>query len=189
MTPGRYAVGVDPSLTCTGVAIIDTLTRNISIHRVTTVNTGPTLKARRDRMRDAIAGILAPIPRAVGVTLIEVPHSAHQFGAQNERVALYWWLVDQLLARGPVVEVAPSQRAKLATGNGRADKRAVLRTMRDAYPEVRVIDDNVADALALAAAGARWLGAPTQSYNDGQAAVYRTITWPTRQAIPTQRGA
>lgn len=186
---GTVAVGIDPSLTCTGVAIVNTITRSISTYRVNTASKGKTLLARRDRMRDAITGILAPIPRIVGVTLIEVPHSAHQFGAQNERVALYWWLVDQLLARGPVVEVSPSQRAKLATGNGRSDKRDVLKTIRFAYPEVPVPDDNVADAVALAAAGARWLGAPTQSYNDGQEAVLRTLGWPTRHAVPTQKGA
>ncbi|MEQ6898981.1 crossover junction endodeoxyribonuclease RuvC [Microbacterium sp. KR10-403] len=171
------ALGVDPSLTCTGVALIDTTTGDTSTWRVKTVSRGDTLAAKRARLREAIAGILAPVPPRLGVTVVEVPHSAHQFGAQNERIALYWWLVDQLMARGPVVEVAPSQRAKLATGRGNADKKAVLAAVRAAHPGVHVPDDNVADALAMADAGAHWLGA-TRDYLPAQADVHARIAWP-----------
>lgn len=172
-------VGIDPSLTCTGVAIIDTVTGEITTRRVATASTGTTLLAKRDRLRKAIAGILAPIPARVGVTTIEVPHSAHQFGAQNERVALYWWLVDQLFARGPVVEVAPAQRAKLATSRGNARKTDVVTAIRAAFPTVRVPDDNVADALALAWAGAHWINpGAVPTYTPEQATVHARLTWP-----------
>lgn len=174
------AVGIDPSLACTGVAIIDTTSGRITTQRVITPNMGGDLRARRDRLRRAIAGTLAPIGPVVGVTVIEVPFAAKQFGAHDQRLALYWWLVDQLLARGPVVEVKPPQRAKLATGRGNDSKKTVLTAMRTAYPEVRIPDDNVADALALAAAGARWLGHPTQAYTPDQEAVYARLDWPTR---------
>jgi Holliday junction resolvasome RuvABC endonuclease subunit len=170
------AVGIDPSLTCTGVALIggdEVITR-----RVFSPNLGASLEARRLRIRRAIEGILAPIPPRVAVSVIEVPHSRQQFGAQNERVALYWFLVDQLLARGPVVEVAPAQRAKLATGNGRATKDDVVAAIRTAFPGERVPDDNVADALSLAWAGARWAGVQAPEYAPEQAAVHARLTWP-----------
>lgn len=173
------AVGIDPSLTCTGIATIDD-TGRVETRRVAAPSLGTTLQARRDRMRKAIAGILAPIPPRVGVTVIEVPFAAKQFGAHDQRLALYWWLVDQLLARGPVVEVKPPQRAKLATGNGGAGKKDVVAAMRAAYPEARIPDDNVADALALAAAGARWLGHPTRTYTPDQEAVFARLDWPIR---------
>lgn len=170
-------VGIDPSLTCTGVAIIDGA--DVVTRRVMSPNIGTTLLARRNRIRQAIAGILAPIPARVDVTVIEVPNSRQQFGAQNERTALYWFLVDQLLARGPVVEVAPSSRAKLATGNGRAGKGAVVTALRTAYPAAHIPDDNVADALGLAWAGARWAGIPTPDYLPGQEEAFARLAWPT----------
>lgn len=176
------AVGVDPSLACTGVAIIDG--GEVTTRRVIAPNQGASLEARRARLRKAIAGILAPIPARVDVTVIEVPHSRQQFGAQNERVALYWWLVDQLLARGPVIEVAPSARAKLATGNGRASKDDVVAAMTAAYPGVRIPDDNVADALALATAGAHWLGDTATFYTPAHLDAHRKLAWPIR---PTQK--
>ena len=177
------AVGLDPSLACTGIAIIEggevTTTR-----RVISANQGTTLEARRGRLRKAISGVLVVIPARVDVTVIEVPHSRQQFGAQNERVALYWWLVDQLLARGPVVEVAPSARAKLATGNGRASKDDVVAAMTAAYPDARIPDDNVADALALAAAGAHWLGDAAAFYTPAHLQAHAKLAWPIR---PTQK--
>lgn len=177
------AVGVDPSLTCTGVAIADG--GGVITRRVMSPNLGTTLLARRNRIRRAVDGILAPIPARVDVTVIEVPHSRQQFGAQNERIALYWFLVDQLLARGPVIEVAPSQRAKLATGSGRATKNEVVAATRAAYPEAQIPDDNVADAVGLMWAGSRWAGDETPTYLPGQEEAFARLAWPIRSTTPT----
>ncbi len=176
------AVGVDPSLTCTGVAVIDD--GDIRTQRIVSPNSGATLLARRTRIRRAIDGILKVIPARVDVT--EVPHSRQQFGAQNERIALYWFLVDQLLARGPVVEVAPSQRAKLASGSGRATKDDVVTALRAAFPAARIPDDNVADALGLAWAGARWAGIKTPDYLPGQEEAFARLAWPSRSTTPNR---
>ena len=178
------AVGVDPSLTCTGVAVIED--GEVATARVISANEGATLLARRTRIRKALAGILKAIPARVDVTLIEVPHSRQQFSAQNERIALYWLLVDQLLARGPVVEVAPAQRAKLATGSGRATKDDVVTTMRAAFPAARIPDDNVADALGLAWAGARWAGIQAPDYLPGQDEAFARLAWPSRSTTPNR---
>lgn len=172
------SLGLDPSLTCSGVATIDTVSGEKRTRRVRTVNSGESLLARRNRLREVIAGILAPLPARLGVTVIEIPNAAQQFGAHAERHALTWWLIDQLFARGPVVAVTPSQRAKLATGNGRADKKLVLATMRSQHPDVVIADDNAADALALAAAGAEWLGVG-QPFTPAQQTAYSRVSWPT----------
>lgn len=177
------AVGVDPSLTCTGVAIANGA--EVITRRVMSPNLGKTLLARRNRIRRVVEGILAPIPARVDVTVIEVPHSRQQFGAQNERIALYWILVDQLLARGPVIEVAPSSRAKLATGSGKATKDDVVAATRAAYPNAQIPDDNVADAIALMWAGSRWAGDETPAYLPGQEEAFARLTWPIRSTTPT----
>ncbi|WP_157538153.1 hypothetical protein [Microbacterium sp. Root280D1] len=174
---------MDPSLTCTGVAIANGT--EVMTRRVMSPNIGKSLLARRNRIRRAVAGILAPIPARVDVTLIEIPNSTKQTGAHGERMALYWILVDQLLARGPVVGVAPSSRAKLATGNGRATKDDVVTATRAAYPEVQIPDDNVADAVGLMWAGARWAGNETPTYVPGQEEAFARLDWPNRSASPT----
>lgn len=173
-------LGLDPSLTCTGVALVDTVTGEVHTRRVIAANQGASLIARRNRIRKALDGILAPVPPRLAVTVVEVPHSRQQFGAQNERVALYWMLVDQLIARGPVVEVAPAQRAKLATGNGRASKDDVVAAMTARHPGVRIPDDNVADALALADAGVAWATGDQTLFNPGQAETFGRLAWPDR---------
>lgn len=175
------AVGLDPSLTCTGLAIFDT-EGGVVTRRVRTPNIGTSLLARRQRMRRAIDGVLSNVPARVDVTLIEVPNAAKQHGAHGERMALYWWLVDQMFARGPVVEVAPKSRAKLATGNGNAGKDDVVEFVRAAFPDVRIPDDNVADAVGLAWAGARWAGIPTPEYSPMQEEAFARLAWPTRTA-------
>lgn len=178
------AVGIDPSLSCTGVAVIDTTTGKIIARRVVTESQGKTLLGKRRRIRQAVARTLNVIPARVDLTAIEVPNSRSQFGAQNERMALYWFLVDQMFARGPVVEIAPATRAVLASGNGRASKEAVTSAMRAAFPAVQVTDDNVADALSLAAAAAARLGHPQYPYDAHQSKSFANIAWP---IIPTQK--
>ncbi|WP_071640956.1 hypothetical protein [Microbacterium sp. AR7-10] len=159
------------------MATVDTATGEKLTRRVKTANRGGTLAARRGRLREAIAAILDPLPRRVGVSVIELPNARQQYGAQAERHALTWWLIDQLMARGPVVAVTPSQRAKLATGAGNAGKAVVLATVRAQHPGVTVVDDNAADALALAAAGAHWLGFE-HPFTDGQATAFARVDWP-----------
>lgn len=171
-------VGVDPSLTCSGMALIDTRRQVVHTWRAQTKRTGSTLRDTRTRLRLAVARCMVHVPARVDVTVIEVPHSAHQYGAQNERVALYWWLVDQFMARGPVVQVAPSQRAKLATGRGNAGKADVVAAVRDAFPDIKVPDDNVADALAMAWAGARRVDpAAVPEFTVQQMVAFRAVDW------------
>ena len=171
-------VGIDPSLTCTGIAVMDGV--EVSTRRFVSPNIGATLLARRNRIRRAVDPILTFLPARFDVAVIEVPHSRQQYGAQNERIALYWFLVDQLIARGPIVEVAPSQRAKLATGNGRASKDDVIAATWAAFPDARIPDDNVADAVSLAWAGARWAGVPTPEYSPEQEGAFTRLSWPAR---------
>jgi Holliday junction resolvasome RuvABC endonuclease subunit len=176
------AVGLDPSLTCTGVAVNND--GEIITRRVRTPNIGTSLIAKRQRLRRAIEGTLTAVPARVDVTLIEIPTSTKQFGAHGERMAFFWWLVDQMFARGPVVAVSPSSRAKLATGNGRSSKDDVVTAIRAAFPDAVIQDDNVADAAALMWAGSRWAGIPSPDYLPEQEEAFSRLDWPLRVTTP-----
>ncbi|MBK0296185.1 hypothetical protein IAE22_28580, partial [Bacillus sp. S34] len=102
-------VGIDPSLACTGLSFIDG--DHVWTSRVRTANLGGGLVSRRRRIRQAHAQIMLQMPERA-LFVIERPSERSQFGQHNERVALYWFLIDALLPRGPVVEVGPTGRAK-----------------------------------------------------------------------------
>lgn len=80
----------------------------------------------------------------------------------------------------PVAQVAPTQRAKYATGSGRAEKKVVLAAAKELYGLDFPTDDE-ADAAILAAIGSRYLGEPCESDNGLLAArteIVEKIAWP-----------
>ena len=136
-----------------------------------------TIASRRRRVRRVLAGILDLLPDRLDLSVIEAPSYGSKGGSVHEREWLRGMLIDQLCARGPVVEIAPSRRALLATGNGKAGKSEVLEATRAAFPTVSVSCHDVADAVALAAAGAHQLGflAP---YGPRQEQAHAKVAWP-----------
>ncbi|UOE45511.1 hypothetical protein [Agromyces larvae] len=151
-------LGVDPSLTMTGMAKSEA--GLVSARRFAT-SPVEGLAGMRRRIRWIVRAVLAFAP-AECVTVIEAPvlASGGMSGEFVARCGLYHFLVDQLFVRGPVVAVAPPTRALYATGSGRAGKREVLASMRARHPDVLIPDHNAADALALCGMGARWSGHP-----------------------------
>lgn len=135
------------------------------------------LASRRRRVRKVLAGILDVVPSRLTLSVIEAPSYGSRHGAASEREWLRGMLVDQLLARGPVAEIAPTTRALLATGNGRADKRQVLEAVRASHPVASVSSHDVADAVTLAAAGAHRLGYEAP-YGAKQQAAHARVSWP-----------
>lgn len=152
-------VGIDPSLTCTGITIIDG-TAIVTGRSRTSKPADSTPREVRRRIRTSLRRTLDQLPVKAELFVLEGPSMASKFGQPHERAGLFWMLVDQLLARGEVVVVTPKGRAKYATGNGNAKKPDVVKAMRAAFPGVLIPDDNVADSLALALMGVRHLGRP-----------------------------
>lgn len=153
--------GVDPSLTCTGLAKT-TPAGVILTKRVKTAATGNSLGAIRKRVRYIVGQVIQFAPEGPFVSVIEAPYVPPKMraGSVIERAWLFGMLVDQLILRGAVVQVAPASRAMYATDRGNASKKEVLAAMRARFPELTIQDDNEADGLALLCMGARWLGEP-----------------------------
>lgn len=178
-------VGLDLSLTNTGVAIIDD--GAVELQRVRSNGHKAATLAERgsrlDQITYAIEDHLGDLERGFpDLVIIEGPsYGQHRQGGQHDRAGL-WWQVVRLsadLASGHIVEVPPATRAKYATGKGNAAKDHVLASVVRRYPTVTVDGNDTADALVLAAMGARWLGEPIEaSLPQANLAAMDAVAWP-----------
>lgn len=135
-------VGIDPSLTGTGIAFGN---------RLMTVGSKPagtSLTARRERLTDLCRRIVETA--GPGTVIIEAPSlgQARQ-GGTLDRNGLWWLLVDELMGRGAVVvEVPPATLKKFATGRGNAPK-GDMRMALFKRAGIDCGDDNQVDAWWL----------------------------------------
>lgn len=185
-------VGLDLSLTSTGIATIETgdgRERRI-VQRVTSKGAkGATLNERQARLHNLRLDICLATADA-DLVVIEGPSYGSKTGSQHDRSGL-WWLVTDWLMNSPendgwgktVVEVTPSGRMKYATGKGMIAKDAVLAAVVRRYVGIDVTGNDEADALILAAMGARHLGAPIEaSLPQAHLAAMDSVKWPTELA-------
>ncbi|MBP9920147.1 MAG: hypothetical protein KBF43_16340 [Dermatophilaceae bacterium] len=148
-------LGIDPSLTGTGVAHAEGLL---------TITSKPddTLTGRRNRLGgivhqldDVVLGVKPwRFERTPDLVVIEAPSLAqHSQAGTLDRNGLWWLIVDRLLILGiPTVEVAPSTLKKFATGKGNATK-ADMRMALFQRAGLDVRDDNQVDAWWLRQVG------------------------------------
>jgi Holliday junction resolvasome RuvABC endonuclease subunit len=176
-------LGVDHSLTMTGLAKHADETTSLDRIGSGTTPDGD-LGAVRTRVRYLVGGTLRFAPLRC-LSVIEAPYiPRHNAGAVLERAWLFGILVDQLMTRGPVVQVRTKVRAMYATDNGNAEKPEVLAAMRAKFPDLTIRDDNEADALALLCMGARYLGAPIDGpMSKKQQQAMTTTVWPSTKEI------
>lgn len=189
-------VGLDLSLTGTGIAVAcpgETPT-------VTTITTkgraDATLLERRARLGEIGERITAhlverglyrgvvPIPDALVV--VEAPAFSRTTGHQHDRSGLWWHVVWGYAACWPLAEVSPTTRARYATGVGGgkgASKDAVLAAVVRRYPNVPVSNNNEADALVLAAMGARHAGHPIDTPPKTHLPALDAVRWPNLEGL------
>jgi crossover junction endodeoxyribonuclease RuvC len=147
-------LGIDQSLTSTGLVIIDSGT----IDLVETLKPGPTRGYQRVQMiLDRVKELALNCDEAA----IEGPAMHARGRAVTAIFGLYGCLTQMLWAigRDPWI-VPPSVRARYATGAGNAGKDAVLASVIRRYNDDRILGNDSADALAIADVVARRLGEP-----------------------------
>lgn len=162
-------IGIDPSLTSTGVAVIDA-DLHITTHRVESAppkrargdKTPPSLLERRERIRiivDQATALVLPWHSRVDLAVIEGPSYGSVGAGQWERGWLWGALVDRLaIAEVPVAVVPPTVRAKWATGSGAAGKSPVAVHLSRMWPDLDAsLSDDEWDAVTLASIGAQHL--------------------------------
>lgn len=150
-------VGIDPSLTSTGLAIIEA--GHVQLLRVrSSGKADATWAQRRKRLGDLGAQIGSHVAGA-DLLVIEGPSYGQSVSASAHDRAGLWWAIASAF-EVPLGVVAPTGRAKYATGRGGAGKDEVLAAVIRRHLDLDVAGNDVADALTLAAMGARALGCP-----------------------------
>lgn len=167
-------LGIDTSLTATGLARVD-FTPDGSVIQVATVGApGPskTDKSRRAMSR-RVSALMSQIEGAIidaddiengyKPDLIVMESLAFDAG-RGSAYALAWvWCRTIDLAEHydiPLIFAGTSQVKKYATGKGNADKDTVVLAVAKRWPDAEVTNNNEADAVVLAAIGCRYLGYP-----------------------------
>lgn len=182
-------LGIDPSLTATGLARIRVTETPIGPESVTpdemlvaTVgNKKAAAKTRREYSR-RITSVVELVDAAMeDVDLIVMEELA--YGAKGASAFVLPWLWGRIIdcAEARDVDIAfanVSQVKKYATGSGNAGKDQVIAKMIRAFPDVDITNDNEADALVLALIGCRGLGHPIDHPTQAKSEVMQKIGAP-----------
>lgn len=174
-------VGLDISLTATGVAIVKDGPTNAEAYVFKTRPDNGTLVNRRERIAGIVAAV-APLCTGADLVVVEGPSYHSVGGKAHDRSGLWWALVGKISAAGlPVAEVPPTVRMLWACAKGRASKEDVQLAIGQLWPDVHVCDNNAADALVLASMGGQWLGLPI-TLKPHHATAQRSSVWPGQMA-------
>lgn len=202
-----HVSGLDLSLTNSGVAVLrgDDLEGRPFVRSVKSA----IAKTGRNTAGDPYASLLDRRNRIQAIAANVVTYALHGYDPEHDdapvfvvedvliigsnggqstidRVWLFGLVTHLLFKHGIVVNVSTTTMKSYATGSGRtpdgakSSKSAVLLAIPRMFPQIFVDDDNVADALALAAMGARALGVPREpSPQRVKPSALNTVVWPT----------
>jgi crossover junction endodeoxyribonuclease RuvC len=168
-------VGIDPSLTATGIVSTAGWCRTVGRPGITTLPLAERLAAIDSLVGDIRLQVAYP-----DLAVIEQPAFSRTGGGAVERHAL-WWLLVRALHRNavPVAVAVPGAVKRYATGKGGAPKGAVIDAVARRFPQYATGgDDNCADALVLAAMGADHLGHPLTPMPATHRAALDGVQWP-----------
>ncbi|MEU4570800.1 hypothetical protein [Micromonospora sp. NPDC023956] len=174
-------VGVDLSLTGTGIASNLGWCQRIGETGITTRPLDERLDAIDRLTRDILIAIGGGSGRWPALVAIEIPAYSRSGAGNHERSGLWWQVVRHLHRRDiPVAEIPIQARMRYATGRGSAHKGAVIDAVARRLPAFETRgDDNLADAVILAAMAADHLGHPLASMPATHRAALNAVTWPT----------
>jgi crossover junction endodeoxyribonuclease RuvC len=171
-------VGLDLSLTSTGIVHVDD-GGGIAQRRLRPKIVG---LERLDFIAQSVAQTVSPI-LGVGADLVVMEGPA--FGAKGSayhQLAGLWWIARHRLwsMEIPVAVASPFELKKYATGKGNAGKDEVLACAVRRFPQVpaEVLNNDIADALWLAAMGARHLGHPIDAVPASHLTAMDKVQWP-----------
>ncbi|GAA0200227.1 hypothetical protein [Glutamicibacter creatinolyticus] len=157
-------IGLDLSLTSTGIAIASPEGVQ-AVHTFASRGTkDASWRFRETRIHMIVSGIHHWIAGArdgsIAGFYVEGPSYGSTVGHQHDRSGLWWAVYANFSADAPIHVIQPQSRAKYATGSGTAPKDAVLAATVRQFLDVDIRNNDIADAVQLAAMGARHQGWP-----------------------------
>lgn len=184
-TRGSLVVGVDTSLTCTGIAY------NTGVLEVvkSTGKKTDTYEDRRRRLEKLAAQIVdVASPTGAALVVIEGPSYGSPSPSMWDRAHLWWSVYNTLRGYGlPVAVASPKSRMLYATGKGNADKMTVFEAAKDRLGGTWASfagDDNRADAAWLCALGSAYLGHPLAVLPAPHRKALDGVHWPEPVSAP-----
>jgi crossover junction endodeoxyribonuclease RuvC len=173
MTSAPRVVGVDPSMTATGIATAD------GCETITSKSLGKSATGV-DELRRLQRIVVQTVDacRDADLVVIEVPAFSSVTGKSTDRAGLHWLIRDRLdVERIPVALVITSSLKKYATGKGNAGKDEVLIAVVQRLP-IHVANNNEADAATLLAMGLDKLGHPLATMPAIHRSSLAAVRWP-----------
>ena len=177
-------VGIDPSLTSAGVAVLRGGKPVHLSHHGYSGHSGASYQMRSRRVRKQVLDVCAIIRDHTAypdlVVIEEHPYAVRACGAEFDRSGLWHGIFGQLDYLGwPIAVVHPGTHKRWITGCGAAKKREVVETMRAWYPGQPIANDDEADALGHALIGAFHLGDPMPfPVKDRHHSGLEKVVWP-----------
>lgn len=161
--------GIDTSLTATGIASSDGWCDTIGAEKITLMPV-----AHKVTALDALArNIVSLISPRAALVIFEAHSAAVSYGGAGERAFLTYRVMSLLVKRGtPIAASPPAKIKQYATGNGQADKGAMIDACSRRLPAFDTGgNNNCVDAAWLAAMGRDWLGHPLTALPKAQRTV------------------
>lgn len=168
-SPYFSVVGIDPSLTGTGVGTIQSEVDGKISWTVHTFGRKGKTNETLDRRLERIASITQAVRATIlaldvypDLVTIERPAYGQTSGSHHDRSGLWWDLVRELTYTMGlrVMEIDIGKVKIYATGNGTVRKDAVMAAAIRRYLDVPISNDNEGDGFVLAAMAARLIGEP-----------------------------
>lgn len=161
-------IGIDPSMTSTGLCIVDRRASGndfTAVCRTIKTKSGDgSWTTQYERIALITAHITEELEKLPTLVSMEAPAFSRVQGHQHDRSGLWWGIFAACWRRGiPVITPTTNQRMQYATGKGNADKDIVLASAIRRWPDVDFAGNDEADALILAAIGCRVLGVAIDS--------------------------
>lgn len=181
-------LGIDPSLTGTGVAALDTtyVDNGHPLYKVQTIRSvghkGDSLRARNDRLR-RIVDRVTQLALNADLIVIEAPAFSKNTGSMWDRAGLWWSIVDTLLLDQHQIAIAPPTVVKkFAANKGNAGKDLVAVGMARLWGEdCQCANDNEWDALTMATMAGQRLGIPGVPTRAHHAPALGGVAWDTER--------
>lgn len=164
----KTVVGIDPSLTETGIAAVSQAKPQTRLHLVKSgpIPGGGTWDQRLRRI-NTIADEVVDFTQEQypDLVVIEALPPNVKSTSGHDRSGVWWNIYNQLWSAGvPVLVATSSQRSKYGCGKGNAAKDVVLAAAIRRYLDITIVNNNIADAVILAAMGRRMLDCPMEDH-------------------------